>query len=231
MIDIRYILKDLIKCKSIQEFINNRYKNDEKIILDKNGIFNIIGTKDGLFYLDDMYVTIEQATKDYDYSDLRSTDIVLDIGACIGGFSIPISKKVKTVYAIEPIMDERLIKNIALNKIKNINVHRCALGEGLIDLNWCGYTKIKKCVSLKEIISGCNSKIDFLKCDCEGGEWVITPEDLTGIRRIEMEVHCFDNKHSVFKITKILTDANFTYSINIINENISIIHARSLVIK
>ncbi|HUW85261.1 MAG TPA: FkbM family methyltransferase, partial [Methanoregula sp.] len=36
-----------------------------------------------------------------------------------------------------------------------------------------------------EMAGGC----DFLKCDCEGAEWHIVPEDLTGIRRIEMELH------------------------------------------
>jgi hypothetical protein len=30
---------------------------------------------------------------------------------------------------------------------------------------------------------------DFLKCDCEGGEWLMNPEDLAGIRRLEMELH------------------------------------------
>lgn len=30
---------------------------------------------------------------------------------------------------------------------------------------------------------------DFLKIDCEGGEWEIEAEELKGIRRIEMEVH------------------------------------------
>ena len=28
-----------------------------------------------------------------------------------------------------------------------------------------------------------------MKCDCEGAEWLIDPEDLAGIRRIEMELH------------------------------------------
>ena len=35
------------------------------------------------------------------------------------------------------------------------------------------------------MIGGC----DFLKCDCEGAEWSIRPEDLDGVRRIEMELH------------------------------------------
>ena len=28
-----------------------------------------------------------------------------------------------------------------------------------------------------------------MKCDCEGAEWSIRPEDLDGVRRIEMELH------------------------------------------
>ena len=36
-----------------------------------------------------------------------------------------------------------------------------------------------------EIAGGC----DFLKSDCEGAEWQIVPEDLNGIRHIEMELH------------------------------------------
>jgi hypothetical protein len=30
---------------------------------------------------------------------------------------------------------------------------------------------------------------DFLKCDCEGAEWLIRPRDLDRIKRIEMELH------------------------------------------
>jgi hypothetical protein len=38
---------------------------------------------------------------------------------------------------------------------------------------------------LKEVAGGCN----FLKCDCEGAEWLINPDHLEGVRRIEMELH------------------------------------------
>ncbi|MGA2104944.1 MAG: FkbM family methyltransferase, partial [Methanoregula sp.] len=43
-------------------------------------------------------------------------------------------------------------------------------------------------LTLKDLIKiagGC----DFLKCDAEGAEWLIRPQDLAGIRRIEMELH------------------------------------------
>jgi hypothetical protein len=30
---------------------------------------------------------------------------------------------------------------------------------------------------------------DFLKCDCEGAEWLINPCELQNVRRIEMEIH------------------------------------------
>ena len=39
--------------------------------------------------------------------------------------------------------------------------------------------------AIREFAGGC----DFLKCDCEGAEWLIRPRDLSGIRRIEMELH------------------------------------------
>ena len=42
--------------------------------------------------------------------------------------------------------------------------------------------------TLRQII-GMAGGCDFLKCDCEGGEWLMRPEDLGGIRRIEMELH------------------------------------------
>ena len=38
---------------------------------------------------------------------------------------------------------------------------------------------------IKNICGGC----DFLKINCEGAEWGIKPEELKGIRRIEMMVH------------------------------------------
>jgi hypothetical protein len=53
-------------------------------------------------------------------------------------------------------------------------------------MDW--YCVLSPTYSLRQILiiaGGC----DFLKCDCEGAEWQIQPEDLAGVRRIEMELH------------------------------------------
>lgn len=231
MIDLIYLIQDFFKSKSIQDFINRRFKDNTKIILDKSGIFKIIGTESGLFYLDDMYITIEQAAKDYDISDLRPSDMVLDIGACIGGFCVPVASGAKLVYAIEPALTERLQKNINLNKRLNVGVYPWALGEGVVNINWAGIKTQCIGLSLTEIIKRCGGQIDFLKCDCEGGEWCIRPEELKGIRKIEIEVHDFDGKHHYSKFLNILDEAKFIWSIIVINDKIALIHAKSTEIK
>ena len=74
-------------------------------------------------------------------------------------------------------------------------------------------TKDVECKSLKEIITLCGGKIDFLKCDCEGGEWCIKSDEIKDIRRIEMECHLNPDKNIDLKGTKdmleILNKANF----------------------
>jgi len=141
--------------------------------------------------------TVGQAQSEYDWSDLRKDDIVLDIGANVGGFAIGAALKVKHVYAIEPIFYKELEENIELNNISNITILPIALGDGIknVTLSFFGkkredaiptYTFKDIC---KIIQDQNNHTISFLKCDCEGYEWYITPSDLDGIRKIEMEIH------------------------------------------
>lgn len=139
-------------------------------------------------------VTIQQALMDYHFDDVKKTDIVLDIGAHVGGFSILASGKAHRIHAIEPIYGKQLIQNIGLNKINNIIVHCCGIGkEGIKSLKFNGNSKKVKCHSLKYIIDTfCGGTVDFLKIDCEGGELSIKPNELEGIRRIEGEVHTKD---------------------------------------
>ena len=85
-------------------------------------IFKIVNTDNAAFYIDDNIETIREVMTEYNFSDLRSTDNVLDIGACIGAFSLSVNKRVNHVYAIEPLMIDSLIRNIQLNNAKNILV-------------------------------------------------------------------------------------------------------------
>lgn len=220
---IEKILDNFLKSQSFRDYICDRSKREG--ICKKT--FKYFVTEDAMFFNDDMILTIEQVDSDYILDDMRPTDIVLDVGACIGGFTLKVCKKVKHVYAIEPFMTDRLRENITLNGVKNITVLDCALGEGEPELEWGGATKRIKCLSLSEIIKLCGGKVDFLKCDCEGGEMCIKPEELDGIRRIEAEVHCSQKDFGVF--LKMLDKAGFEYkSTSEPSVHIHLIHAKRI---
>lgn len=229
MWDIKAILKDFYKTKDFQEFINHRFKDDSMILIPKNvfiNIFKYISTDYARFYSDDMFYTIS-GVEDYSLDDLRPNDIVLDIGACIGAFSIKVANKVKRVYAVEPILAERLKQNIEINNINNISVLEYALGNGELNLNWVGHIRRIEGTSFSEILKKCGGHIDFLKCDCEGGEWSILPDDLKHIRRIEAEIHCFHGEQ-FFEFESILKKAGFTYEKEILSEKLMIIHGKKI---
>ena len=125
---------------------------------------------------------------DYRFDDIRREDRVIDIGANVGAFCIRAAWLADRVLAIEPVAWERLEENIRLNGV-HVTVLRGALGDGnpaVVSWDGCGGTVPTFTLGqIREIAGGC----DFLKCDCEGAEWLIRPDDLTGIRRIEMELH------------------------------------------
>jgi hypothetical protein len=125
---------------------------------------------------------------EYRFSDIRKDDIVVDIGANVGAFCIRAAYYSDYVYAIEPVTYEILQKNIILNGV-SVTVLDCALGSGNVEaVGWDSVNLNVRTVSLKTVI-GMVGGCDFLKCDCEGAEWLIDPRDLGKIRRIEMELH------------------------------------------
>jgi len=204
---IENFLDQCLKIDKFQNYVNNRSK-----------------IKYGCqFKVSRHNVTIEQIFDDYKFNDVREDDIVLDIGANVGGFSLFISKMVKKVYAVEPIVTDILRENISMNKIDNITVLDKCLGKGKIEILWLEEKKEMTGTSLSELIKLCGGKVDFLKCDCEGGEWSITPDELKNIRRIEMEVHYLDGKYDVNNYLKILDEAGFKYTYKIGTE--MIVHA------
>lgn len=139
-----------------------------------------------------LWCVLEESRSEYDWSDMRNTDTLLDIGAHVGTITIPAAlTRVNKVIAVEPLFADELRENIRLNNLTNVTVVPFALGSGgVYDLSFfeSGVKKIQT-RTFRGILAMCGGKVDFLKCDCEGGEWNIEPEDLSGIRRIEMEVH------------------------------------------
>jgi len=125
---------------------------------------------------------------EYRIDDIRPDDTVLDLGANVGAFCIRAARHSRRVLAVEPVLTEALRENIGRNGA-GVTVVDGALGTGeRVGITWGEKTLTVTTRTLGEFAAmagGC----DFLKCDCEGAEWSIRPEDLDGVRRIEMELH------------------------------------------
>lgn len=223
---------DFIRSKSphFQRYINHHYldTNEDALLLVApkhlvDCVYNLNGKK---FNITKCMGLLDDVVVEYKYCDIKKDDVVVDIGANIGGFSIAVHDKCNHVYAVEPLFVTELRSNVELNNAKNITILPCGLGVGYIDLEYKGKSKNVECFSLSDIKYKVGGKIDFLKMDCEGGEWCIEPDELSDIRRIEMELHIF-NKENKDMFLQILNTAGFDYDIESrpINSQTFLIHA------
>lgn len=197
---------------------------EDNLILPRK-IFKTVGTEFATFYIDENIDTIREIMDNYSPDDLRPTDNVLDIGACIGVFSLTVHKRVNRVYAVEPLFSDILKKNIELNNAKNIIVLDYALGSGEIEIQWQGHTKTITALSLEDIIKQCGDKIDFIRCDCKGGEWSMTLPDIFNVRRIEAEVYNFNDLYNFKDFENLLISSGFEYTKRLKNNNLMLISA------
>jgi len=170
--------------------------------------------------------TLSDVEREYVFDDIEKDDVVLDIGANIGGFSLPASLMAHKVYAVEPLYADVLKHNIALNNIENVTVFDCGIGSGTREtLSYGERTKKVFCPPIKKIldsIGGC----DFLKIDCEGPEWALTVDDFKQVRRrIEGELHLFNGEdEAVF--WRLLKSAGFEVEFSVRNSSSRIFHCR-----
>lgn len=126
--------------------------------------------------------------REYWFGDIRPEDHIIDIGANVGAFCIRAAKYSGHVVAVEPVASDILRENIRLNHV-DVRVIEGALGRGApVEITWDDARARVPTYTLRQII-GMAGGCDFLKCDCEGGEWLMEPGELSGIRRIEMELH------------------------------------------
>jgi len=168
---------------------------------ERSGVFNIFfgsatTKKPSFFTSSDKVRFLRQDTvfrqifevPEYWFNDMRPDDRVIDIGANIGAFCIRASRCSHHIVAVEPVTASLLRQNIQLNGVP-LRVIEGALGDGNPKkIRWDDCEVISPTYPLHKII-GMAGGCDFLKCDCEGAEWQIAPEDLAGVRRIEMELH------------------------------------------
>lgn len=204
------------------------YSND-RIQFVKTNIFNhlyqllqykykVIGTKNAIYSLSNYFYLAEQAIDEYNYEGINQDDIVLDIGAAVGGFSLEIHNKVCHVYAVEPLFIDELKENINLNSAENITVLEYALGEPntILHIKFINKSITATCKSLTELINLCGGHVDVLKTDCEGGEWNIEPHELSGIRRVEAEIHSFNREDKADFVTML---ENSGFNVQVINRS------------
>lgn len=188
------MMRKLAELKDWQTFVNRKIWNTRYALIDKEQ-FPIVRSKTGeLFYIHPDLCTYTESLNQYSLKGLRKSDVVVDIGANIGAFSIMAAKHCRVVHAFEPVEYETLEKNVQLNWPANeygfVYPHKIALGYsgGKTIINWQGKhaeVETKTLTEIKKISVGC----DYLKIDAEGAEWNIKPEELADIRRIEIEFH------------------------------------------
>ncbi|SRX75628.1 FkbM family methyltransferase [Aequorivita antarctica] len=180
--------------------------------------------------------------KVYDQGEvkIKEGDVVFDIGANVGVFSLYASKiKGTQVFAFEPHPSnfKILLNNVNQNNIENIKCFDYALGSDnedriLIEGNIAGGHKLSykdvsqnaegslkvksvTLASMKEKLS--IDKIDFVKLDCEGAEGeIIQSLGLDGLKKINKIAIEFHDNHSILsheQILKELHNAGFKTSL------------------
>lgn len=106
-------------------------------------------------------------------------DVVVDIGSFVGSFTYSIlDRNPEHCWVIEPVEAHFriLYKNLKSNPVSFI---RGAISdEEEINIIWSGHESKSPGINFKKFITNnCIDKIDFLKTDCEGGEYLIFTEE------------------------------------------------------
>lgn len=132
------------------------------------------------------------------YFDVDEGDIVVDIGANIGAFSIYVAKKAEKVFSFESSENFKYLKeNITLNNAENISAHNeiITIGDVFRDYDI--------------------GKIDFLKIDLGGNEYetlFTTPRKyFEKINKMSMELYPH-SKHTFNDMIKFLWSMEYKTS-------------------
>jgi FkbM family methyltransferase len=157
-------------------------------------------------------IVSEQYTSEPGFQ-LGAEDVVIDIGAHIGSFSVYAGRRAPRgrVFSFEPDdwSHRQLVKNLAINEVANVktfrggvggksgtrNLYAAKLNSAENNFYWGGaQADSVDCVTLADIFAEHKlERCDFMKIDCEGAEYEIllnTPmEVLRKIRRISVECH------------------------------------------
>ena len=258
-ITIIFKLKKEIKNWKIPILYYFGLKNREEVIKFKNGLKCIIRNKsDSIAFLEVFFLN----TNDWmDEFKIKEKDIVIDIGAHVGYFSMysSINAKQGKIFAFEPYDKsfELLIKNLDINRIKNVIPQNLGVtkesGTSTLYLkkdfsignsiykNLNSDSKIEiKTISVQDIIKNNNlQKINILKLDCEGAEYQILlnldHETLEKIDKIVSEMHPKIESFKIEEVKKFLIknrfDVRIIHPLKDISEELVMLYAKKQNIK
>lgn len=184
-------LRYLFLSRSLTTWVTTGLRMQGYTIMNTNGLEATIGYKGNTFCLNPLTsLPIFTVHTDYEFEDIGPDDVVLDIGAQAGAFTIPAARRAKFVWALEPLFCDELRANLELNGIKNVEVLEMGIAnrDGIMPIEFWGrqdYCQVRRFATVKELIG----RVDFLKMDCEGHEWSIKLGELEDIKRIEAELH------------------------------------------
>jgi len=142
------------------------------------------------------FIENESITSYIKVFDVEKNDIVVDFGAFVGSFTYGIlDRNPEHVWVLEPGENNFriLYKNLKNNQV---SFTRAAISDQKeIEMEWWGGKNIAKGITFKDFVDiNCIDKIDFFKCDCEGGEYLIFNEEnlyylKNKIKKIVVEFH------------------------------------------
>ena len=151
---------------------------------------------------------VSQATQEiFEYNiyerlfEVEEGDIVVDLGASLGPFTYSIlSKNPKQCFVVEPLSYHIDILNKNVGR-ENVKIIQGAISDKKkLEITWDNITETSPTFTFKEFLDDNNiNKIDFLKCDCEGGEYDVFSKGnikfLKTIPKIVTEFHLRDDEN------------------------------------
>jgi len=201
-------------------------KNEEQEVLLKDDTKCIMRNKsDAVAFFENFILEVSTAQK---FFDIKQSDIVVDIGAHVGYFTLYAAKRASNgkVISFEPTKESFLIlkKNIKINNFQNIIIENFGVAKlaeqttlfvdkkyGIANTLYGNDKNLEEekiqTTTLYDICKKYDlKKIDFLKMDCEGAEFEIIlnapSKVLEKIQKITAEIH---EEMVPYKIEELIT--------------------------
>jgi len=196
-----------------RQFECSKQITSEMVIKEIN---KIMGKEENTFQVDEIKFDwgkksewyVSQATQEiFEYNiyerlfEVEEGDVVVDLGASLGPFTYSIlPKNPKQCFVVEPLSYHIDILNKNVGQ-ENVKIIQGAISDKKkLEITWDNITETSPTFTFKEFLDDNNiNKIDFLKCDCEGGEYDVFSksniEFLKTIPKIATEFHLRDDEN------------------------------------